>query len=566
MNAGNRQSRWFRAPWEFVLVAIIWLYIFPYSTSLNNPNERTRVLQARALVQFGQLHIGEAKRDRWNRIQYFDLYGGSHYGPFVNDTSVTCQSAKEKPPRCAGKIYPAKGPGIALLGVPALAFARWIGFVPDGLKYESKATWVLRYGGVGFLMLLALFVFSLLLREGGVPRHYRRRLVLATALGTSIFPYGISFVGHAMAGGVIVIGFYLLNESRKRGGWSGFALAILGGHSVAWAELMEYHAVAAIAVVSLWVLLSRARWRLLPGYVIGSGAAMALFMWLHNTMFGHPLKTGHFGLLTEHNRALQSTGFLGANGFYWKAIATNLFDPYMGIFFLMPWILVGLLVGLPLLLRRKQGNLPIGLTRAIALVPVAYLLFIATFEKWQSMNGWSYGPRFLTPTMMCMACTASFGWYYLVRYHRNWHRWFAGLMVASVVITAGVTMIYPSPPDRLRNPFGEMVIPLLSQGYSSRNLLMSWGVLSLILFGAFILVACLWIGRNPQDPLAHGRKRRWYLHIVRWSWLVIALTWTLTMGRVKILDDYWQKHVTNFCIQTLEGIAPREENPFFDKN
>lgn len=558
---------WFRwkrrIPWDTLLIATCWLYLFPYSAGLNNPNERTRVLQARALVQFGQLNIGEAFRNRWGGIRIRDLYGRVHGGTFVNDVGITCTNPNKKPPHCAGKIYPAKGPGLALLGVPALALARAVGFVPDGPAYEDRATWVVRYGAVGLLMFLALIVFGRLLREGGVARPMRARILLGTALGTSIFPYSISFVGHALAGGVILIGLYLLHRSAVRGGWGGFLLAVVGGHAVAWAELMEYHAIAAIAVVSLWVVLSRARWRLLPGYVVGSGAALGLFMYLHKLMFHHPLKTGHFALMTAHNRTLQSKGFLGMQGFYWKAIVFNLFDPYMGLLCLMPWVLVGLFVGWPLLFRKRQGALPLGLTRTIAAIPIAYLLFIALFENWRSMNGWSYGPRYLTPSMLCMACVAGFGWNHLVKHHRHLQRLFAGLVAASVVITAAVTMVYPSPPDRLRNPFGEFAVPLLLDGWSSRNLLMFLGPFSLVLFGVLIAVACVWILWGRQEALP-GR-RPWFLRMARWSGVVVALLWILGMGRLQWIEPYWHNRVLEYCKRTMEGVVPQEENTFFRK-
>lgn len=559
----DRIWRKIQIPWAFVCVILIWVYIFPYSTSLNNPNERTRVLQARALVQYGQLHIAEATRDRGGNLQIRDIYGHWHGGAPVNDVGIACIHSHEKPPSCVGKIYPAKGPGVAIIGVPALWLARRMGWVPDGLRYESRATWVLRYGGVALLMFMALVILSLFLREACVAKPIRTRIVLATALGTSVFPYSISFVGHAVAGGVILIGLYFLHRSCAAHRWSGFVLAVLGGHWVAWSALMEYHAVVGIAIVSAWVLLSQHRWRLLPGYALGSLGALALFMYLHKLMFFHPLRTGHFALMSEHNRFHQSKGFLGIGGFYPEAIAANLFDPYMGIFFLMPWLLVGLLLGWSFLFLRKQGNLSIGLTRTIAFIPLGYLLFIATLESWRVMNGWSYGPRYLTPTMLCMAMVAGLGWNFLYQRHRRWYYVFVGFVLASVIITASVTMIFPSPPDRLRNPWSEMVLPLLSSGWSSRNVLMFLGPYSLVLFGLLILGICVWIAYENLF-LQHGRSQRWSFRISRWGGILLTAIWLFGMGKVKLQDTYWQKRVLEYCQRVMEGIAPQEENPFFD--
>lgn len=552
-----------RLPWEYLVVVLLWMYVFPYSTGLNNPNERTRVWQARALAQHGHLHIVEVTRNRWGHLRYKDIYGNSHGSSPINDVGIACDNPKEKPPRCAGKIYPAKAPGVALIGYPALKLARAAGWVPDGYKYESRATWVLRYGGVALLMLLALMAMSGLLREGGVPRPLRARIVIATAMGTSIFPYSISFVGHALAGGMIVIGLYLLNKGRSAGGFAGFFLALLGGHFIAWSELMEYHAVVAILVISLWVVLSKDRWKMIPGYALGSGAALALFMWLHKIMFHSPLRTGHFALVTEHNRHYQGKGFLGINGFYWEAIGANLFDPYMGLFFLMPWLLFGLLVGWVMLAYKKQGELPLGLTRAIAFIPLAYILFVATLEPWKAMNGWSYGPRYLAPTMLCMALTAGFVWHALYQRYPKLHRLFVSMVVVSIVITCAVTMVFPSPPDRLRNPLSEMAIPLLLKGWSSRNILMHWGIASLMLFGVMVMGVSIWLWLHRHNKMP-GRGKRWSLRLAQWSGIFLIVVWLTGMGSVKLLDKYWQGRVLDYCQRVMEGVAPMEENPFFD--
>ncbi|TNE43470.1 MAG: hypothetical protein EP343_33535 [Deltaproteobacteria bacterium] len=552
-----------RIPWEYGVVMLLWVYIFPYSTGLNNPNERTRVWQARALAQHGHLHIVDVTRNKRGYLRYKDIYNNTHGASPINDVGIACDNPKEKPPRCAGKIYPAKAPGVALVGYPALKLARAAGWVPDGYKYESRATWVLRYGGVALWMLLALMAMSQLLHEGGVPRPLRARIVVATAVGTSLFPYSISFVGHALAGGMIVIGLYFLNKGRASGGFWGFLLAMLGGHFIAWSELMEYHAVVAILVISAWVVLSKDRWKMIPGYALGSGAGLALFMWLHKIMFHHPLRTGHFALVTDHNRHYQAKGFLGINGFYWEAIGANLFDPYMGLFFLMPWLLVGLLVGWFLLPRYKQGDLPLGLTRTIAFIPLAYLLFVAMLEPWKAMNGWSYGPRYLTPTMLCMALTAGFVWHTLYRRHPKLHRLFVGLVLVSIVITCAVTMVFPSPPDRLRNPLSEMAVPLLSKGWSSRNILMFLGPASLAIFGVLVVAVCVWLG-NHRHVNMPGRRKRWSVGLLRWSGIFLMVAWLAGMSSVKILDKHWQTRVIEYCQRVMEGIAPMEENPFFD--
>ncbi len=138
-------------------VLAVWLYLFPYSAALNNPNERTRVLQARALVERGELSIGEIVQ-KGRRLVYRDPYGRVTDRPFVNDIAVTCLNPAEEAPRCVGRLYPAKPPGAALAGAPFLWAAEKLGAVPAGPGGETRATWVLRLAimAVGLLGLAAL--------------------------------------------------------------------------------------------------------------------------------------------------------------------------------------------------------------------------------------------------------------------------------------------------------------------------------------------------------------------------------------------------------------------------
>jgi hypothetical protein len=146
----EKKQKWLdRAVW--ILIAFCWLYLFTYSRSLNNPNERTRVMQTRAIVETGRLSIGESFRDDQGRYRYRDLYGHIHNGQFVNDLSLVCRNANEQPPNCEGLIYPAKSPGASLVGVPALFVANLLGAIPEGPAGEMQATWVTRYFGIALL-------------------------------------------------------------------------------------------------------------------------------------------------------------------------------------------------------------------------------------------------------------------------------------------------------------------------------------------------------------------------------------------------------------------------------
>ena len=521
-----------RGRWDLLLIGGLWLWLFPYSAALNNPNERTRVLQARAIAEYGQLHIGEivsvkgrlAARDLYGRIHGYDARRGN---AFVNDVALRCTAPEESPPACAGRIYPAKPPGAALLGVPALLLGRGLGFVPAGPDGEIRATWVLRYGGVAVWVLLGLLALGRLLRLAGVPAPLERRVVLAAGLGTAVLPYALMFVGHAVAGAAVVGGLVLLLRARHAARPHAWALA--GGHVTAWAVLLEYHAVLAVLALAVYATASADRRRLLPGFAVGALLAAGLFAGLHQTMFGSPFKTGHFFLMSAHNRASQAGGFLGIVGFRGAALRDHLVDPYMGLLPLMPWLVVGVAAGVVPALRGRLGALPAGASRALAAAVLLYLGFVSCLGQWREMNGWSIGPRYLLPAMLPMAVLAGIGWHQVA----GWRvpvgavlaRVVAGLAAAATVAVTVVTAAFPSPPTSARNPFAELALPLLSDGFGVRNLGVPLGLGPLSLVPALLLAAAAatWIALGGDAAAPTGPQRRWEAAARALPWTYVLL-------------------------------------------
>lgn len=502
-------------PW--LAIGVVWLWLFPYSQQLNNPNERTRVLQALAIVHGGTLAIGRVEvksspggRDRWSSI---DTHGQRHgYDPdrghaFVNDVALVCDDPSPLPPACAGTIYPAKPPGAALLGVPALALADAVGLIPTGPEGEPHATWVLRYGGVALPMLLALLAFAALLRAAGLPEGLRRRAVLATALGTSLLPYTLTFVGHALAGAAIIsAAALLLGALRATTQLRAFPVALAAGLVAGSAVLFEYHAALLVLPLGVFALASPARTRLLPGFALGGLLALAAHAALHDAMFGSALKTGHHFLMSAHNRASQAGGFLGIEMFSFRAFADHLFDPYMGLVPTMPWLVLGALIGVPAAFARAPGNtFPRGLGIALATGVLLYVLFVSSLGKWQTMNGWGFGPRYLVPAIFPLALLAAVGWHRAVAGTPTLApapalgRIVAALAGASMVVTVVCAAAVPSPHDGARNTFGELALPLLLDGYGARSPGVSLGL------GAYALAPGLAAAAFAALFVAFGR-------------------------------------------------------------
>jgi hypothetical protein len=538
MDAENRQKWLDRGVW--LLIAFCWLYLFTYSRSLNNPNERTRVMQTRAIVEHGRLSIGESFRDESGRLKVRDLYGTVHDGQFVNDLSLVCKNPRELPPDCEGLIYPAKAPGAQFLGVPAVFVAELLGAIPGGPAGEMPATWVTRYFGIALFMFLSLFAFARLLVLVGLNRSQSRAILLATALGTTIFTYGIMTVGHALAGGALVVGLWLLIEAQRK---SCFLCAILSGLAAAAAVFLEYHSIIAVLCIAVWPLLMKDRRKVLPGFAVGAAVMAVLYIILHQVMFHSPFSTGHSHLMSAHNRVSQSSGYLGISTPHLGSLIDHLFDPYMGFLPLMPWLLFGGGLGIYLLFRKQHGDLPVGAARVTAAIFLVYLLFVVCLDKWRMMNGWSIGPRYLVPAVLPLSLAAAVGYKKLT----EWNQWAAhallGLMAASVIIIASLTAVFPQPPDALKSPFGELAVPLLFEGSGVRNfgLLLGLGSFSLLPFFLAIFGSAAWITLSSKRKLIYTAVT-----------VAVAIIWLVSLALIRPTKPPDRAHWQEFSRQQVE--------------
>lgn len=529
-----------------LLIAALWLYVFPYSRSLNNPNERTRVMQAVSLGTRGALDIGRVSAAN-GEFWFHEPSGRRHTRLFVNDVALVCAEDGQEPPDCAGVIYPAKAPGAALLGAPFVSVGHALGFVKPGPRGESRATWLARLG-ITFPLLLGLLGFAYVCRRFGVSWEVLLGALIATGLGTTVFSYGVMFVGHALAGACLVGGLALLLRAGRGNPLAAHAWAFAGGLVTAWAVMLEYHAAVAVACVGVWVLATGARLRLLPGFAAGSGVVLALFLWLHHAMFKHPVRTGHHWLASAHNRASQEGGFLGIDGLHLHSAVDHLIDPYMGLVPMMPWLAVGGVVGGAAVwaARREDG----GARWVVLAIPVVYLLFVSTLGQWRTMNGWSVGPRYLTPAMMPLAVLAALGWERLAPHGRAV---LAGLAGASVLIVGAITVSTPSPPPSSFNTFAEVAVPTLAAGYGVRSfgLALGLGAWSLVPWFAGLLVAVAAV-------LWDASRRPWKARVV--SVLVavgVAFGWTYALSKLH------PRPAKNQKLHRIEGQTPKGGGKLF---
>jgi len=298
----------------------------------------------------------------------------------------------------------------------------------------------------------------------------------------------------------------------------------------------------------------------MAGFAMGSFSGLCLFMFLHNHVFGHPLRTGHAFLFTKHNRIHQAKGFLGLEGPGVESLGAHLFDTYMGLVPLMPWLALGAALGLAEMWRSERAPQLRGMNRVLVAVCGLYLLFAASLGPYRAMNGWSIGPRYLVPSMLALSAVASIGWWRCLRDGR--YHLFAlcnSLAAVSVFIIASLTVVFPQPPGSVRSPFGELALPLLLQGWGVRNLgfYAGLGGGSLLLF-ALIVSCAVGVILRGNDPVDQNRREQWKgrgisaLVFCGWLWVLAAYAPT---DNAKLIKAH------KFVRDRVEGVSPKPPAP-----
>src|ERR1022692_3712633 len=200
----------FRRHAAWLLVVLATLIVSPYFERLNNPNENVRVWATRAIVAHHVLDLDAVSRE-WG---------------YVND--------KAKNDR---HVYSSKAPGVSFLGVPVLfvqtklrALCGW------GSPGKREAIFWLRLVAVKLPMAIFLWAFARYVERKTGSALARDLLVVALGLGTMLYPYGVLFVGHALAAAAAFAAFMLLDagddsrQAPRRGALAGAGL--LAGLSV----------------------------------------------------------------------------------------------------------------------------------------------------------------------------------------------------------------------------------------------------------------------------------------------------------------------------------------------
>lgn len=429
-----------------------------------------------------------------------------------------------------GHRYSDKAPGPALLGVPVYATVKILLDSPgaqrlldhmaqsqalrDTLKpgvaaaekveqalAQTVATWVV----VSIpAVLLGMLLFRLLVYLTG-SSPIALMTTVGYALGTSAFPYAGALYSHQLVAALLFGSLYIVWRAREPGRLRLVIVGLLLGLSL----ISEYATALIVGGLGLYVLWTTRR--LSACLLIGGGMIPPLLvMAIHNLLiFGTPLPVGYLHStlwLTEHQ-----SGFFSLSTPTFDAFWGITFSPYRGLFFMSPFLLLGI-AGVVLLARREGFHAEAALC---AWSISSFLVFNSASVMW--FGGFAVGPRYLVPMLPFLAIgvgIAAAHWWNLTGFRML----FATLLGWSVVVTWSLTIGGQAFPDYDPNPLWNIALPALAEGNIARNVgtilgLRGWW--SLIPLAITVLVLMLpvpgayLLGLANREPAAleHERSR-----------------------------------------------------------
>ncbi|MDQ1157299.1 hypothetical protein QE385_001626 [Sphingomonas sp. SORGH_AS 950] len=436
------------------LFLLVWLSCAWFGSWEFNPNNATRLFAAIRMVENGTATIDPFAPLTIDKAQF-----GAH-------------------------AYLDKAPGMTLMALPAVAITDLVtgdragrhlpsSVDPGFVAYLKLRTRVAAATGSALLTAIAavlLFDLALTLTGGAGAALFA---ALGYALGTPIWGYSTTLLGHAAVAALFVIA--LAGVARGGGRWMAVAGLALG-----WAVVVEYQAVLAGSVIGLWAV-----WKyratpkaLLP--LIVAGVAGLLPLAAYNLFaFGTLFRIGYSGVVGFEG---MNQGLFGLTVPRLAVLREILVGPMRGLFWVAPVLLVAP-VGL---WRLGEERATRGIALTAAGVAVVALLVNAAYVYWDGGN--ATGPRHAMPLAGVAALGLAPVW---AMARAGWQRvGLAMLLLGSVAInlTIAAAEIFAPPGYRwawwqaviqLRFRFGDLrTIPSEWWGWTSWNGLYLWAAVA----------------------------------------------------------------------------------------
>jgi hypothetical protein len=439
LDVTNDAAHGHRASWYgFMSVVFVAFALFAAgSPQIENPGEQTRLELAASL----------------------GLHGSVALDPVIDTYGIPFDRAERD-----GKSYADKAPGLSFVGAPVTASLGRL--LPRAPGSSMPDYWPLRHLLVLLLVAVpaTLFPFVALRRYSGLDVRRRVAVAMIFALCTPLFTYGVGFLSHVPAGLLAVLSFVLLVRPGREDPIPSAGVAFLGGLALAGAVTMEYPTAVFGVVLVPTMLLRRVPVRALAGFALGCAVGIVPCLIYHQFAFGAPWATGYSFKSDSWHAIVHETGLLGVSLPSVERLWGVFGSARRGMFFYCPLLLL-FPVGLWRMEKaRRYSSLPF-----VALT-IVYAFFAGGFVDW--MAGWSAAARHLIPWMLLLVFPVASGIEYVSNQPRV--RWLLVPLVALSLVGALLSLSFsPWFPEHYASPFGQLVLPMLAQGFAAPTLFAS---------------------------------------------------------------------------------------------
>lgn len=476
-----------------VLVAAIYLY-FPNKRAIFfTPNELSRIYLAQAIVEEGSFRIDSA----------------------VERHGETVDMA-----RFEGHYYSDKAPGVAFLGVPVYFLFRALS---GGAFTERDLIPVCR----SFVVTLpALFFLAAAFRRSAGHGALGPLLIVGLAVGTSFFPFAISYYGHTLLAILLFWIFWRVTEKVDAGPAHYALTGLLCGTAV----LVDYTGAVFAAFAALYLLWKKRSVVPLLWLAVGSAPALALLLTYNYQCFGSPFDLAYNHMVRERDQVHRTTGFFGIGSVVPEAIWGLTFGLGRGLFIYSPFLL--LVVPAVATLGRPWRWEARDVLAASTIA--AYFWLNASLIDWQ--GGWTLGPRYLVPIypfVLFLILRAAAKQSAAAR-RRALAFALCAVTWSGLFHLAGVASFLHTPDAPFQFPVPEIAAFMFAHGVTQENLGLGLGLPGVwSLFPVVLILAALLALGSREEPRAWPRLGLAAAFGASALVAVFALTY-LTMGDEKL--------------------------------
>jgi hypothetical protein len=368
-----------------------------------------------------------------------------------------------------GHYYSDKAPGVALLAVPiALATTPVLhiaGADPESPRGLVAISYFATIFTIALPMAAACSVLFLIATRLGASTGGAEFAALATGLATPMWAYSTLFWGHALAGACLVFAFAAaLQLASSLGTPKDLAWATAAGLAAGWATVTEYPAAPATLVIALfaeaivWKEGWARRWRIAAGLALGALPCVTVLLIYQGVAFGSAFRPS-YSYYPAGAFPWMKHGYMGLTYPRIDVALKLLFNCRRGLLFAGPAVLAAPF-GLRYLWKDRGTRAAAAAVTAIA---AYYFLFNSSFP---GIPGWSYGPRYLSPSLPLLCLGLAAIWDHGPHY---WRKLLATLAICGGLFTLLAVSTTPQPPDDLRCPIFQLIIPSFWSGKLSLN-------------------------------------------------------------------------------------------------